>query len=222
MTDQSHPVPVRIWDPWVRLTHWAIVVLLVASVASGLARNFTLHFWTGYALLALVLFRLAWGVAGSETARFASFLRGPGAAIRHLAEFRAPGPDLTPGHSASGGWAVVLLLGLLLAQATTGLMASDAIFTFGPLARLVDPDVSDLATSLHIRLWIALLAVVALHVIAVMLVQAWKRTDLVAAMLNGDKPLRPGTRPPAMGSPALALVLLAAASGAVWAISRLG
>ena len=117
---------------------------------------------------------------------------------------------------------MVLLLGLLLAQATTGLLASDAIFTFGPLARLVDPDVSDLATSLHIRLWIALLAVVALHVIAVMLVQAWKRTDLVSAMLNGDKPLRPGPRPPAWGAPARALVLLAAAAGGARAIRRRG
>jgi cytochrome b len=213
---------VRIWDPWIRVTHWGIAVLLVLSVASGLRGDFDTHFRVGYALLALVLFRIAWGVVGSDTARFARFLKGPRAALHHLAEFRTRAPETTPGHNAAGGWAVVLLLLLLLAQAGTGLMASDAIFTFGPLARVVPPDVSDVATSVHIRVWIVLLAVVALHVAAVFAYAILRRTDLIGAMITGRKRLPAGTAAPRMGSAVLAIMLMAAASVAVWGISRLG
>jgi cytochrome b len=213
---------IRIWDPWVRVTHWAIAALLVLSVASGIRGDFDAHFRVGYALLALVLFRIAWGVVGSDSARFARFLKGPRAALHHLAEFRTRAPETTPGHNAAGGWAVVLLLGLLLAQAVTGLMANDAIFTFGPLARLVGPAVSDAATSLHIRVWIVLLAVVALHIAAVFAYAILRRTDLIGAMITGRKRLPAATAAPRMGSALLALALMAAASAAVWGISRLG
>ena len=222
MTDLAPTARIRIWDPWVRITHWAIAALLVLSVASGLRGDFDTHFRVGYALLALVLFRIAWGFFGSDTARFAGFLKSPRAALRHLAEFRTRAPETTPGHNPAGGWAVALLLALLLAQAGTGLMANDAIFTFGPLARRVGPDVSDAATSLHIRVWIILLAVVALHVAAVFAYAILRRTDLIGAMITGRKRLPAGTAPPRMASPLLALALMAAASAVVWGISRLG
>jgi cytochrome b len=222
MTDGPATSRIRIWDPWIRVAHWGIAVLLVLCVVSGLRGDFDTHFRVGYALLALVMFRIAWGFVGSDTARFAGFLKGPRAALHHLAEFRARAPETTPGHNAAGGWAVVLLLLLLLAQAGTGLMASDAIFTFGPLARVVSPDVSDAATSLHIRAWIVLLAVVALHVAAVFAYVILRRTDLIGAMITGRKRLPADTSAPRMGSALLAVGLMAGASVVVWGISRLG
>ena len=223
MTDASLPTArLRIWDPWVRVTHWGIAVLFVLSISSGLRGDFDTHFRVGYALLALVLFRLVWGFVGSDTARFARFLKGPRAALHHLAEFRSRAPETTPGHNPAGGWAVALLLALLLAQAGTGLMANDAIFTFGPLARLVGPDVSDAATSVHIRVWIVLLAVAALHVAAVFAYAILRRTDLIGAMITGRKRLPAGIAPPRMASPLLAVALMAAASAVVWGISRMG
>jgi cytochrome b len=222
MTDVPATTPIRIWDPWIRVTHWGIAVLLVICVVSGLRGDFATHFRVGYALLALVVFRIAWGFVGSDTARFARFLKGPRAALHHLAEFRARAPETTPGHNAAGGWAVVLLLLLLLAQAGTGLMASDAIFTFGPLARVVPPDVSDAATSLHVRAWIVLLAIVALHVAAVFAYVILRRTDLIGAMITGRKRLPADTSAPRMGSALLAVGLMTGASLVVWGISRLG
>lgn len=213
---------IRIWDPWVRISHWAIAVLLVLSVVSGLRGDFDTHFRVGYALLALVLFRLAWGVLGSDTARFARFLTGPRAVLRHLAGFRTRAAETTPGHNPAGGWAVMALLALLLVQSATGLMSNDAVFTFGPLARIVGPDVSDAATSLHIRVWMVLLAMVALHVSAVFAYAILRRTDLIGPMITGRKRLPAGTAEPRFGSPLLALLLMAAAAAAVWGISRLG
>jgi cytochrome b len=222
MTDSPATARIRIWDAWIRVAHWGIAVLLVLCVVSGLRGDFVTHFRAGYALLALVMFRIAWGFVGSDTARFARFLKGPRAVLHHLAEFRARAPEATPGHNAAGGWAVVLLLVLLLVQAGTGLMASDAIFTFGPLARVVSPDVSDAATSLHVRAWIVLLAVVALHVAAVFAYVILRRTDLIGAMITGRKRLPADTSAPRMGSARLAVGLMAGASVVVWGISRLG
>jgi cytochrome b len=222
MTDRPPTARIRIWDPWVRVTHWGIAVLVVLSVVSGIRGDFDTHLRVGYALLALVLFRIAWGVVGSDTARFARFLKGPRAVLHHLAEFRSRAPETTPGHNAAGGWAVVALLGLLLAQSATGLMATDEIFTFGPLARTVGPEASSAATSLHIRLWIVLLAAVAVHVAAVVAYAVVRRTDLIGAMITGRKRLPAGAAPPRIAPPLLALALLAAASAAVWGISRLG
>jgi cytochrome b len=114
------------------------------------------------------------------------------------------------------------LLALLLVQSATGLMSNDAVFTFGPLARIVGPDVSDAATSLHIRVWMVLLAMVALHVSAVFAYAILRRTDLIGPMITGRKRLPAGTAEPRFGSPLLALLLMAAAAAAVWGISRLG
>ncbi len=90
-----------------RLVHWAIVVLFALSVASGLAGHFRVHFLSGYALLALVLFRIAWGFVGSQTARFTAFLRGPKAVLR-LAFRLPPAVALMPPRAttplAAGRW----------------------------------------------------------------------------------------------------------------------
>ncbi len=85
------PAPTRrlvVWDPWIRLVHWAIVLLLPFSWWTAETERFQLHYLSGYAILALLIFRLAWGIVGSQTARFAGFLRSPLEGVRHLAHFR--------------------------------------------------------------------------------------------------------------------------------------
>ncbi len=214
---------VTVWDPWVRLVHWAIVLLLIVSYVSIHQGRMELHFISGYAVLALVLFRIAWGFVGSETARFASFLRTPGAALQHLASFTRRGPDREIGHNAAGGWMVLVLLGLLLAQPVTGLFADTGYGDYGPLAKRVPSDVSDLLTGWHHRIfYYGLLVAGGLHILAVLAYAIIKRHDLVRPMVLGAKRL-PADRPaPRIGSPLLALTLLAAAGLVVFGISRLG
>ena len=79
--------PIRIWDLPVRLFHWTLVVLMAVSYFSGQTGGpwMKLHFWSGYAILTLILFRIAWGFVGSTTARFSDFVKGPSAALRHVA-----------------------------------------------------------------------------------------------------------------------------------------
>ena len=227
MRDEDGPVrQVKVWDPWIRLVHWSVVILIGVSYASVQSGAMRLHYWSGYAVLTLVLFRIAWGLVGSDTARFARFLRSPLAALRHLAAFSRPEPDREIGHNAAGGWFVLVLLGLLLAQATTGLFAAEeAGFDYaphGPLAPHVAARVSERLTGLHHGIFNWLLAAATLHVLAVAAYALLKGHDLVRPMLTGRKPLPGDARAPRLGSPLLAAALLAAAALAVTLIGAAG
>jgi cytochrome b len=215
------PVRLRVWDPWVRLTHWGVALLIPVSWWTAETSRYDLHFLSGYAILALVLFRLAWGIVGSDTARFARFVKGPGAVISHLSHLRHREVPAEVGHNAAGAVMVVVLLGLLLAQAGSGLFADDLIFTRGPLARRVEEAWSSLATSIHLRVFWVILGCAVLHVLAVVAYRVWARRNLVQPMLTGAMQAPPGTPAPRMGSNLLALALLAASAGFVWWISTL-
>jgi cytochrome b len=211
----------KVWDPWIRLTHWGIALLLPFSWWSAETGRFDLHFLSGYAILTLVLFRLAWGLVGSETARFARFVKGPAAAWRYLVTLRRREIPPTIGHNAAGGWMVVVLLALLLVQGASGLFADDLILNRGPLARRVEEAWSSFATSIHLRVFWVVLGCAVLHVLAVLAYRLLAGRNLVGPMLTGRMRAPPGTSAPRLGSHGLAIALLGGATALVWWISTL-
>jgi cytochrome b len=213
-------VETRVWDLPTRLFHWALALTLVGSFVTVKAGEMRWHSYCGYTALTLVLFRILWGVIGSESARFSRFLCGPGAALRHLGHLLARRPDHETTHNALGGWAVVLMLGLVLAQASTGLFANDDILFNGPLFPLVGKDVSDRLTGWHYRLSDLLLIVVIVHVVVVF---AYRLAGhrLIEAMVTGTKRLPVGVRAPRHAGLAPAAAALAIAAGTVWAVVNL-
>lgn len=217
---------VKVWDGWVRLVHWAIVALIGVSWVSMRTDRVEVHYVSGYAVLSLLLFRIAWGVTGSETARFTRFLRSPLAGLRHLRGFHRREPDTEVGHNAAGGWMVLLLLGSLLVQAVTGLFANhEPGFSYdahGPLALRVSDALSARLTGIHHLNFNLILGAVGLHVLAVLSYRIVKGHDLIGPMVTGFKTLPARLAAPRMGSPALAAAFLTAAALAVWGISRLG
>ncbi len=217
---------VKVWDGWIRLFHWALVLLVAAQWATAELALMEWHFRIGYMVLALLLFRLGWGLVGSDTARFARFLKSPAAALRHLHEFRQRGPDTEVGHNAAGGWMVLGLLGLLLAQVATGLFANEepgeSYAAHGPFALAVDDALSALLSGLHEQLFNVILLAVALHVAAVLGYLLLRGHNLVRPMLTGRKLLPASIAPPRLGHPLLAAALLALALAAVGWLSRQG
>lgn len=213
-------VETKVWDLPTRLFHWALALTLVGSFLTVRAHDMRLHALCGYTALTLVLFRILWGLIGSESARFASFLRGPGAALAHLRALLARRPDHETTHNALGGWAVLLMLGLVLAQGATGLFANDDVLFNGPLFPLVGKDVSDRLTGWHYRISDALLIVVIVHVVAVL---AYRLAGhrLIEAMVTGAKRLPAGVRPPRLTGSVPAAAALAVAAGTVWAVVNL-
>lgn len=217
---------VKVWDGWIRLFHWSIVVLLAVSWVSMETGNVQVHYVSGYTILALLLFRIAWGVAGSDTARFTRFLRSPLAGLRHLGAFHRREPDTEIGHNAAGGWMVLVLLSLLLLQAVTGLFANhEPGFDYdahGPLALSISDKASARLTNVHVLNFNLVLGAIGLHVLAVLAYRVVKGHDLIGPMVTGWKSLPARMAAPRMGSPLLAAAFLAVAALAVWGISRLG
>ena len=217
-------VPVRVWDIWIRLVHWSLVGFVGFSWLTAETGWISLHMISGLIILALVVFRLAWGLVGSDSARFAHFLRAPSAAFAHLREWRAREPDHEMTHNAAGGWMVLAMLGLLLVQAVTGLFSNDDVLARGPLARSVSDETSDLLSGLHGFTFNLVLAVVGLHVAAVVAYRVFKGQDLVRPMITGIKrlPAAYAASAPRLAPVWLGAVLLALAAGlSVW-LFRLG
>lgn len=212
-------LPMRVWDLPIRLFHWLIVVLIVTSYVSVSMNWMQVHLLSGYTVLTLLLFRIVWGIVGSETARFAAFLRSPVAGLRHLARFRQPDPDDQIGHNEAGGWMVLAMLALLLVQTATGLFSNNDGSTEGPLAKFVGKAASDRISLVHGLNFDLLAVLIVLHVAAIVAYAVVKRHDLVRPMLTGKKRLPAAMRAPRMASPVLAFAIVAVAGAVVWALA---
>jgi cytochrome b len=208
-------VAMEVWDVPTRLFHWAIAVLVCTAWLTQRLNWMELHMLNGYTVLSLLLFRIAWGIVGSDTARFSRFLKSPLAALHHLSGLHRREPDTEIGHNAAGGWMVLLMLALLAVQVGTGLCANDDVMTEGPLFKYVGKDWSDWLSHIHAVNFRLIEIAVVLHIAAIAAYAVMKRHDLVRPMITGRK-LLPGTMlAPAMASPLLALVLFAIAAGTV-------
>lgn len=214
---------VQVWDLPTRLFHWILVALMIVqwlTAESDGAMQY--HVWGGYAVLTLVLFRLIWGFAGSETARFSHFVRGPGAALDYVKALLRGETPLYLGHNPMGGWSILALLTLLLIQAGTGLFANDDITFDGPLSGWVSKSMSDWLTTVHKVNFNLLLLVIAVHISAVLFYLLVKRENLIHPMLSGRKHLPPeqAEAAPRMVSPWLGLAALLVAAVAVGVLAR--
>ena len=217
-------VSMKVWDAPTRLFHWALVLLIALSYftikyASGANIVFltNLHKLSGYTLLTLLLFRLAWGFVGSETSRFSHFLRSPLEGLRHLRHFSRREPDDQVGHNAAGGWMVLVLLVTLAVQAVTGL------FTFndvpeGPLGGMVSENTAYWLTAVHAANFNVILILIVLHVLAVAAYAVVKRQNLLRPIITGRKRLPGATRQPRMASPLRAVLLVLLAGCLVWVV----
>ena len=220
-------VPVRVWDFPTRAFHWTLAIAVVGSVVSAKIGGNAMvwHFRFGYVVLALLVFRVLWGLVGGRWSRFASFIYAPAALLRYLRGQRHPGEHLDVGHSPLGSLSVFALLGILLVQLGTGLVADDEIANLGPLNRFVSSDLGLLATSWHKTegQWIVI-GLVALHVVAVLSYWLLRKTNLIAPMLSGDKLLPVGTPTSTDNTRtrATALVLAAASAGTAYWVASFG
>ena len=216
------PTAVRVWDLPTRLFHWTLAVTLVASVVSAKIGGNAMvwHFRFGCVVLALIAFRVLWGLVGGRWSRFASFIYAPATLLRYLRGQARPGEHLDVGHSPLGSLSVFALLAVVGVQVATGLVADDEIANIGPLNRFVSSDTVSQATGWHKEYgqWL-LIALVVLHVLAIVFYLVKKRLNLVKPMVLGDKPLPAGTPASADGlaQRLLALVLIGlCGAGAFW------
>lgn len=220
-------VAVRVWDLPTRLFHWGLVVCVVVSFVTGQIGGNALvwHMRSGFTIFALLAFRLLWGLVGGRWSRFASFVVSPASVLRYLRRQSRPDDHHDVGHNPLGALSVLALITILAAQVGTGLFADDEIATTGPLNRFVSS-----ATGLALTAWHKgwgkglILALVSLHLAAILWYRFGRRVDLVRPMLTGDKALPPGV-PASNDGPGMrgfAAVLLALCAGGVAWLVALG
>ena len=189
-TDEHGLAPV--WDLPTRLFHWSIVVLIAFSWWSSEEAFEPWHFWSGYAILFLLLFRILWGLVGSSTARFASFVRGPVAVLRYLQTGHWP----LAGHSPVGALSVIAMLMSMLVQVSTGLIQIDSDdFVEGPLSSLVSFETAEAAHDIHEVNFNILVGLIALHLAAILFYRLVLGRRLVGPMVTGRAKLEGGIAP---------------------------
>jgi cytochrome b len=183
----------RVWDLPVRLMHWGLVIALGVCWWSGVNNQLQYHLYSGYAALWIVLMRIYWGLVGSDTARFTSFVRGPGAVLDYARKLHRRDAGHSHGHNPLGAVSVVLMLALVLTVVCLGLFAVDVDGLYsGPLSVYVTFKEGRHLARLHYRWFTYLEWLVALHLVAVAFYFAYKRENLIRAMITGKRRGAPG------------------------------
>jgi cytochrome b len=180
---------IRVWDLPIRLFHWVLVIGVVLSFITvkigGNAMEF--HARVGYCVLALIVFRICWGLIGSHHARFINFVPSPKGLLSYLSGKTQAGL----GHNPLGALSVLALLFSVGLQALTGLFANDDIAFEGPFAKYVSNGTVELFTSIHHQNEKVLIILIATHLCAIFYYQKFKGQNLIKPMLLGDKEIDP-------------------------------
>jgi cytochrome b len=211
-------VKAPVWDLPIRLFHWLLTGLIGFSWWSVKYHHTDWHIWSGIAILTLLVFRLLWGVFGSSTARFATFVRGPRAVLAYV---RDNSSWRMAGHTPLGALSIVAMLVAVAIQVGLGLIATDEDgLNEGPLAQLVSLPVSETARDIHEYWFYVVLALIVLHVGAIIYYKVFRGQTLVKGMFSGRIALSPGVEPMRPARWWVAVLCLAAAFAvARWVIA---
>lgn len=174
-------VPVKVWDPFVRLYHWSQAALIAAAWIT--AENWKwLHERIGYTVMVLIALRIIWGFVGTRHARFRDFVRGPQAVLHYLSDLLHGRERRYLGHNPAGGAMIVVLLVVIAATTVTGWLQTTDMF-FG----------SDTMTGIHESLATLILVLVGFHVSGVLFESLRHHENMTLSMITGRK------RPPVSG-----------------------
>jgi cytochrome b len=194
---------ILVWDAPVRIFHWLMVLCFAGAYLTAESESMRLvHVTLGYTMVGLVGFRLVWGLVGSRHARFSNFVQGPTAVIRYLRSLVSGRPEHYLGHNPAGALAILALLSTTLLLVATGWANYNDIG-------------GHWTEELHEGVANIMLAIVVVHVAAVLLSSWLHRENLIGSMLHGYKTGTPGEDNQKPWR-AIAAVLLAAVIGFWW------
>ncbi len=124
---------IRVWDPVVRIGHWALVVSFFTAYFTE-DDFLTQHVWAGYVVGTIVCLRLLWGFVGTKHARFQDFVCSPATTLRYIGDLIANRAKRFIGHNPAGGAMVIALLVSITGTVSSGLMIYAIEEDAGPLA----------------------------------------------------------------------------------------
>ncbi len=211
------PARIRVWDLPLRLFHWGLVFCFALAWLAAGDRWLDVHLFAGYLLGGLLLFRLWWGWRGEPNARFRAFSFSWREVRDYLAAVFKARPPWFAGHNPAGGWAIYLMLVLLLSLVATGILALGGEERHGPFVGWLGFAAGETLHGLHELLAWALVAVVAVHLLGVLVESLLHGENLVAAMITGHK-RQAGCAPPVRrrGGVAFRLLLFPLLFAGIW------
>jgi len=174
MTSAGPAPTIKVWDAFVRIAHWSLVIAVAGAWLTEDAG--AIHEWLGYATLAIVSARIAWGAVGSRYARFAQFVRSPKGTIEYGRQVLAHTAPRYVGHNPLGAYMIVALIVMVILTAVTGwLYTTDRFWGV------------EWMEDLHEGLATTLLWLIGFHVGGALFSSLYHRENLVAAMISGRK-----------------------------------
>jgi cytochrome b len=186
---------IRIWDLPTRGFHVLLALCVAGLIATGELGVMQLHFWLGYAVLTLVLFRLVWGFVGGHWSRFINFVPTPAKLRAYVQAIRTQQAPRSIGHNPLGAVSVLAMLSVLLVQVFSGFISDDEVASTGPWTAFVPSDWVEIATEYHSEVGkVILIVLIVLHVGTVVYYKRIKHDDLITPMLTGDKVLTTETQ----------------------------
>lgn len=165
----------RVWDPFVRLFHWSLVIAMVAAWITSSSRD-DMHQWIGLAIGALLVARIIWGFVGTRYARFSQFIRSPRTSITYLFAILKGSEHRYLGHNPAGALMILCLLLAIIATVATGwLMTTDAYYG------------DEMMQELHSLFAYSVIGLAIFHIIGIVMASRHHHENLVKAMVTGEK-----------------------------------
>ena len=166
---------ILVWDVPTRVFHWLLVLCFAGAwLTSESERLQMIHYAFGYSAVALVLFRLVWGLVGTKYARFTQFLRGPNEMAGHIKSVLSSHQHSSPGHNPVGG---IVMVGLMLIILLIGLTGYWGVKEF----------LGDFMSEAHEAIASLALGLVIIHIAAAVIMSLLQKENLIRAMVNGKK-----------------------------------
>lgn len=169
----------KLWDLPTRIYHWLQAALFVAMAVTGLSGEGP-HAYLGLALLTLLLWRILWGIWGSDTSRFSQFICSPATVIKYI---KGKYPE-TAGHNPAGGYMVITLILCLLLQCITGLALAGMLDPLPDSELWLNDEIFEVCVVIHENLIDVLFGLVTLHLCAIVIYKL-RSKPLVMAMITG-------------------------------------
>lgn len=171
---------ILVWDLPTRLFHWLLAASFIGAFLTAESEYWRdIHVALGYTVMGLIGFRVVWGLIGTRYARFSSFAFGPSKVVAYLKSLLSTSPQHYVGHNPAGSWVIYCLLALGILAGATGYATYNEVG-------------GEWLEELHEGAANAMLALVGVHVAAVLVSSLLHRENLVRAMIDGYKSGEPG------------------------------
>lgn len=213
---------IKVWDLPTRIFHVLLIFSFFFMIYSGLKGGNIMqwHLKIGILLLILIIFRIIWGIIGSDTAKFKNFIKSPKAIINYIKN--GINEDKQPGHNPLGALMIISLIFLIFLQILTGLITNDenSFLYNGYLSSIINNDnIKILARNVHIKLFWIILFFVIIHIIVILCYKHIKNHNLIKPMITGVKYLNTPVKIK-IASNTKAVLVLVIIIGVIFSISR--